>query len=149
MGKQWKQRQTWFSWALKSLQMVIIAKKLRHLLLGRKAMTNPDSMLKISHYFSNKGPYIQNYGFSHSHIWRWELDCKEGWMWKNGCFWTVFLEKTLESPLDCKEIKPVNTKGSQPWIFIGRTDAEVLIPWIPDVKSWCIRKDPDAGKDWR
>ena len=79
----------------------------------------------------------------------WELDHKEGWKQKNWCFWTVVLEKTLESPLDCREIQPVNPKGNQPWVFIGRTDAEASILWPPDVKSWLIRKDPDAGKDWR
>ena len=81
----------------------------------------------------------------------WELDCEESWVLKNWCFWTVVLGKTLESPLDCKEMKPVNPKGNQPWIFIGRTDAEVEAPilWPPDAKSWLIWKDPDAGKDWR
>ena len=93
----------------------------------------------------------QSYGFSRSHVWRWELDHKESWVPKNGCFWTVRLEKTLESPLDCKEIKPVNPKGNQFWIIIGRTDAEAeaLILWPCDVKNWLIRKDPDAGEDWR
>ena len=82
--------------------------------------------------------------------WMWELDCKESWMTKIWCFWTVVLEKTLESPLDCKEIQPVHPKGNQSWIFIGRTnaEAETPIPWPPDVKSWLIGKDPDAGKDW-
>ena len=81
----------------------------------------------------------------------WELDCEEGWAPKNWCFWTVVLEKTLGSPLDCKEIKPVNHKENQPWTFIGRTDAEAEAPifWPPDVKNWVIWKDPDAGKDWR
>ena len=79
----------------------------------------------------------------------WELDCEEGWAPKNWCFWTVVLEKTLESPLDCKEIKVVNPKGCQPWISIGRIDAEALMLWPPDTKSHLIRKDPDAGKDWR
>ena len=90
------------------------------------------------------------YGFSSSHVWMWELDYKESWVPKNWCFWTVVLEKTLESPLDCKEIKPVNPKGNQSWIFIGKTDAEaeILILWPPDSKSWLIGKDPDAGKDW-
>ena len=82
------------------------------------------------------------------HVWMWELDHKEGWGMKNWCFQTVVLEKTLESPLDCKDIKPINPKGSQPWIFIGRTDAEAPVLWLPDVKSWLIGKDPDAGKDW-
>ena len=104
---------------------------------------------KQRHYFTNKGSYSQSCGFSSSHAWMWELDHKKGWALKNGCFQTVVLEKTLESPLDCKEIQPVNPKGNQPWIFIGRTNAEVLILWPPDVKSWLIRKNPDAGKDWR
>ena len=93
----------------------------------------------------------QSYSFSSSHVQMWELDHKEGWVLKNWCFWTVMLEKTLESPLDCKEIKPVNHKGNQPWIFTGRTDAEgeASIFWPPDVKSWLIEKDPDAGKDLR
>ena len=98
-----------------------------------------------------KGPYSQSYGFSSSDVWMWELDHKESWVPKNWCFWIVELEKTLESPLDCKEIKPVNPKGNQSWIFIGRTDAEAEIPvlWPPDEKNWLIWKDPDAGKDWR
>ena len=122
----------------------------RHLLFGRIAMTNLDSILKSRHHFANKGPYSQSYGFSSSHVWMWELDYKEGWSLKN-CFQTVVLETTLESPLDCKESKPVNPKGNQSWIFIGRTDAEVGAPilWPPDAKSRLIGKDPDAGKDWR
>ena len=79
----------------------------------------------------------------------WELDYKESWRLKNWCFWTVVLEKTLESPLDCKEIQPVHPKGNQSWMFIERTDAEAPILWLPDVKNWLIGKDPDAGKDWR
>ena len=86
-----------------------------------------------------------------SRVWMWELDYKESWAPKNWCFWTVLLEKTLEGPLDCKEIQPVHSKGDQSWVFIGRTDdeAETLILWPPDPKSWLIGKDPDAGKDWR
>ena len=101
-------------------------------------------------YFADKGPSSQSYGFPSSHVWMWELDHKESWGPKNWCFWTVVLEKTLESPLDCKEIKPVNSKGNQSWIFIGRTDveAEALILWPPDVKSWLTGKDLDTGKDW-
>ena len=93
----------------------------------------------------------QSYGFSSSHVWMWELDYKEGWAPKNWCFWTVVLEKTLESPLNCTEIKPVHPKGNQPWIFIGRTDAGAETPVLrpPNAKSWIIRKDPDAGKDRR
>ena len=106
---------------------------------------------KKRHYFANKGPYSQSYGFSSSHVWMWELDHKESWALKNWCFWTVVLEKTHESPLDCTEIKPVDPKGNQSWIFIGRTDAEAEAPilWLSDEKSWLIRKDPDTGKDWR
>ena len=97
---------------------------------------------------ANKGPSSQR---SSSHVWVWELDHKEGWVLKNWCFWTVVLEKTLESPLDFKAIQPVHPKGNQSWIFIGRTDAEAEVPivWPPDVKSWLIGKDPDAGKDQR
>ena len=89
--------------------------------------------------------------FFSSHVWMWELDYKESWVLKNWCFWTVVLEKTLESPLDCKEIQPVHPKGNQSWILIGRTDAESETPilWPPDEKNWLIGKDPDAGKDWR
>ena len=98
----------------------------------------------------HKGPSSQSCGFSSSHLWMWELDHNEGWALKNWCFRIVVLEKTLESPLDSK-IKPINPKGSQSWIFIGRTNAEVETPilWPPDGKSWLIGKDPDAGKDWR
>ena len=100
----------------------------RHLLLGRKVMTNLDSILKTRHYFANKGPSSQSYGVSSSHVWMWELDHKESWAPKNWCFWTVVLEKTLESPLDCKESQPVNPKGNHSWIFIARTDAEAEAP---------------------
>ena len=105
---------------------------------------------KQRHYFTNKGLYSQSYGFSSSHKWIWEVDYKESWAPKNWCFWTVVLEKTLESPLDCKKMKPVNTRGNQPWIFIGRTDAEAEAPtlWPPDVKSQLTGNNPDAGKDW-
>ena len=103
------------------------------------------------YYFINKGPSSQSYGFSSRHVWMWELDYKEGWAPKNWCFWTVVLEKTLESPLDSKDIKPANPKGDQSWIFIGRTDAKAETPmvWPPDVKNWLMWKDIDAGKDWR
>ena len=105
---------------------------------------------KQRHYFASKGLSSEGYGFSSSHVWMWELDYKESWAQKNWCFWTVVLEKTLESPLDCKEIQPVHPKGNQSWIFIGRTDeAETPTLWPPDANSWSIWKDPDAGKDWR
>ena len=119
----------------------------RCLLLGRKAMINLDSILKKQiHYFANKCPSSQSYSFSSSHVCMWEC-----WVLKNWCFWTVLLEKTLESPLDCKEIKPVNPKGNKSWIFIGKTDAEAesSILWPLDTKNWLIWKDPHAGKDWR
>ena len=113
-------------------------------------LANLDSVLKIRHYFANRGPYIQNYGVSSSHVWMWELDHKEGWVLRNWCVGTVVLEKTLESPLDYKKIKPVNPRGNQSWIFIRRTDAEAEAPilWPPDVKRPLIGKDPDAGKNW-
>ena len=122
---------------------------LKDLLLGRKAITTLDSILKSSdNYLAYKGPSSQSYGFSSSHVWMWELDHKESWAPKNWCFWTVLLEQTLESPLDSKEIQPVNPKGKQSWIFIGRTDVEAEAPilWPSDVKNWFMGKDPDAGK---
>ena len=106
---------------------------------------------KQRHYFANKGPSSQGYVFSSGHVGMWELDYKESWELKNWCFRTVVLEKTLESPLDCKEIQPVNPKGNQSWIFIGRMDAEAETPllWPPDVKNWLIGKDPKSGNNWR
>ena len=98
----------------KSLQMVITAMKLKDLLLGRKVMTNLDSIFKAETLLANKGLSSQGYGFSCGHVWMWELDCEESWAPKNWCFWSVVLEKTLESPLDCKEIQPVHPKGDQP-----------------------------------
>ena len=122
------------------------------LLLERKAMTNLDSTVKKQRYhFADKGPLSQSYGFSRSHVRMCELDHKEGWELKIWCFQTVVLEKTLESPLDCKEIQPVHPKGNQLWIVIGRTDAEAEAEtptlWPPDVKNQLIGKDPDTGKD--
>ena len=123
----------------------------RCLLLGRKAITNPDSILKSRDYFADKGLSSQSYGFSSSHVWMWELDYKESWVLKHWCFWNMVLEKTLESPLDWKEIQPVHSEGDHSWDFFGRTDAEAEAPilWLPDVKNWLIGKDPDAGKYWR
>ena len=114
-------------------------------------MTNLDSIIKKQrHYFANKSPSSQRYGFSSSHVCMRELDYKESCVPKSWCFWTVVLEKTLESPLDCKEVQLVHPKGDQSWIFIGRTDAEAETPilWPPDVKNWPVWKDPNAGKDW-
>ena len=108
-------------------------------------------MKKQRHYFADKGPSSQSYGFSSGHVWTWELDYKESWEVKNWCFWIVVLGKTLKSPLDCKEIQPVHPKGDQSWVFIGRNDVEAEGPtlWLPDAKNWLICKDPDGGKDWR
>ena len=125
----------------------------RCLLLGRKTMTNLDSILKSRDItLPTKVHLSQGYGFSSSHVWMWELNHTEGWVLKNWCFWTVVLEKTLKSPLDCKEIQPVHPNGNQPWIlFIGSTDAEAEAPILgpPDMKSQLTEKDPDTGKDWR
>ena len=103
---------------------------------------------KQRHYFANKDPSSQSYGFSSSRVWMWELDHKEGWVLKNWCFWTVVLEKTLESPLEYKEIQPVHSKGNQ-FLILIHAEAETPVLWPPDAKNWLIRKDPDAGKDWR
>ena len=139
------------SWPPKSLWMMTVAMKLRHLLPARKAMANLYSILKNRDYFAYKDPYSQSYGFSSSHVWMWELYDKKVWVLMNWYFWTLVLLKTLECPLDRKEIKLVNPERNQSWIFIGRTDAEAEAPvlWQPDAKSWLIGKDPDAGKDWR
>ena len=117
----------------------------------KKSYDKPRQHIKKQRlYFANRGPSSQSCGFSRSHVWIWELDHKESWAPKNWCFWTVVLEKTLESPLDCKEIQPVHPKGDQSWVFTGRTDAEAkaLTLWTLGAKSWLIGKDSDAGKDW-
>ena len=149
MGKQWL---TLFFWAPKSLQMAIAAMKLKDTCsLEWPTYNQPRQHIKKQRpYFINKDPSSQGYGFSSGHVWMWELDHKESWALKNWCFWTVVLEKTLESPLDCKEIQPVHPKGDQYWVFIRRTDVEAETPilWLSDGKSWLIGKDPDAGKDW-
>ena len=144
MGKQWKQCQTVFSWADGDCSHEIR----RCLLLGRKAMTNLDSILKSRDITLPTKVLIVKHSFSSSHVWMWELNYKESWVPKNWCFWTVVLEKTLENTLDCKEIQPVHPKGDQSWIFIGRTDAEAETPilWPPDAKNWLIWKDLMLGK---
>ena len=150
MGKKLKWWQTFLGlqnhsrWWLQSWILKMLAP-------WKKSYDKPRQHIKKQrHHFANKGSYSQNYDFSSGHVWMWELDHKEGWAPKNWCFWTVVLEKTLETPLDCKEIKPVNPKGNQPWIFTGRTDAEAeaIILWPPDEKSPLTGKDPDAEKDW-
>ena len=124
--------------------------KFKMLAPWKKSYGQPRQHIKKQRlYFADKCPSSQSYGFSSSNVWMWKLDHKENWVLKNWCFQTVMLEKTLESPLDCKEIKPVNPKGNQPWILIGRTDAEAPILWPPDAKTQLIGKDPNARKDWR
>ena len=151
MEKQWKQEETLFWGAPKSQQMVTAVMKLKDTPCKKSYDQPTQHIKKQRHYSANKGPSSQSCGISSSHVWKWELDSKESWVLKNWCFWTVVLEKTLESPLDCKETQPVHPKGSQSWIFIGRTNTEDETPtlWPPDVKNWLIGKDPDAGKDRR
>ena len=151
MGNRWGDSgnsvRLYFVGAPKSLQMVIAAMKLK----DTYSLEGYSWHIKKQRYcFVHKGPPSQGYGFSCSNVWMWELDYKENWAPKNWWFWTVVLEKTLESPLDCKEIQPVHPKGNQSRVFIGRTDteAETSILWPPDVKNWLIWKGPDAGKDW-
>ena len=118
----------------------------------KKSYGQPKQLIKKQrHYFANKRLSSLGYGFSSGRVQMWELDHQESWVPKNGCFWTVVLEKTPETPLDCKEVQPVHAKGNQFWLFIGRTDAEAETPilWPPDGKKWLIGKDPDVGKAWR
>ena len=132
--------------------MVTAAMKLKDTYSWKESYDQPRQHIqKQRHYFANKGLSSQSYGFSSSRVWMWELDYKESWVPKNWCFWTVMLEKTLESLLDFKEIQPVHLKGDQSWVFLGRTDAEAERQYFrpPHVKRWLIGKDPDAGKDWR
>ena len=147
MGKQWKQCHTILGGCKITTDDDCSHEIKRRLLLGRKFITNLDSILKSRDIiFANKGPFSQSYAFSSGHVWMWELDYNESWVPKNWCFWTIVLEKTLESLLDCKEIQPVHPKGNQSWIFTGRTDAEAeaSILWPPDAKNWLAGKDPDA-----
>ena len=123
----------------------------RRLLLGRKVTSNLDSILKSRDItLPTKVHLSQGYGFSSSHVWMWEFDCEESWVPKNWCFWMVVLEKTLESPLDCKEMQPVHSEGDQPWDLFGRNDAKAETPvlWPPHAKNWLIAKDSDAGSYW-
>ena len=145
MGKQWKQWQTLFLGAPKSLQMVTAAMKLKDASPWKKSYDQRRQHIKKQrHYFTNKRLSSQSYGFSSSHVWMWELEYKESWAQKIWCFWTVVLEKTLESPLDCKEIQAVHPKGNQSWIFFGRTETEAETPilWPPDSKNWLTGKRP-------
>jgi len=152
MGRQWKQWQIYFGGGgvQNPCRCWLQEWNEKTLTPWKKSYDQPRQHIKKqSHYFANKGPSSQVYGFSSSHVQMWELDYKESWAPKNWCFWIMVLEKTLESPLDCKEIQPVHPKGNQSGIFIGRTDveAETLILWPPDVKNWLTGKDPDTGKD--
>ena len=128
--------------------MVTVATKLKNACSLKGKLDKPRRcIIKQRHHFANKDPYSQSYGFSSSHVWIWELDYKEGWVLKNWCFWIMVLEKNLESPLDSKEIKPVNLKENQPWTFTGRTaEVETLIHWPSDIKSRLIGKDPDLRR---
>ena len=150
MGKQWKQCQTLFGGSSKITADGDCSHEIKRcLLLGRKAWPR-QHIKKQRHYFANKGPSSQRYGFSSSHIWMLELEYKESREPNNWCFWTVVLEKTLESPLDCKEIQLIHSEGDQPWDFFGGNDAEAETPvlWPPPVNSWLIGKNSGAGKDW-
>ena len=154
MANRWSNngnRDRLFFWAPESLQMVTAAMKLKDTSWKTNCEQPRQHIKKQRHYFANKGLSSQSYGFTTSHVQMWELDCEEGWVPKNWCFWTVVLEKTLESPLDYKEIQPVHPKGNQSWVFIGRTDVEAETPilWPADAKSCFIWKDPDAGKHLR
>ena len=152
MGKQWKQWLTLFWGAKNHCRWWLKPWNSKMLTPWKESYDQPRQHIKKQrHYFANKSPSCQGYGFSSGHVWMLELDSKEVWALKNWCFWTVVLEKTLESPLNCMKIQPVHSKGNWSWVFIGRTDvkAETSILWPPDAKSWLIWKDPDAGKDWR
>ena len=152
MANRWGNSDRLFWGAPKSLQMVTAAMKLKDTYSLKGKLWPPRQHIKKQrYYYANKSSSSQNYGFSSSHVCIWELDHKESWVPKNWGLWTVVLEKTLESPLDYKEIQEVHPKGNQSWIFIERTDAEADTPilWPPDVKNWLIWRVPDAGKDWR
>ena len=146
MANKWVKRKQWqtlFSWAPESLRMVTAAMKLKDACSLEKSYDKPrQHVQKQRHHFADKCSYSQSYGFSCSHIRMWELKHKKGWALKNWCFWTVVLQKTLENPLDCKEIQPVHPKGNQSWMFTGRTDveAETSILWPPDAKNWLTKK---------
>ena len=151
MGKQWKQWEILFWGVPQSLQMVTTAMKWKPLAPWNISYDQPRQHIKKQrHYLTNKSPSSQIYGFPNSYVWMWELDYKESWMPKNWCFWTLVLEKTLESPLDSKAIQPVHPKGHHiPEYSLVYWIAETPILWPPDVKNWLTRKDPDAGKNRR
>ena len=149
MGKQWEQWQTFFSWAPKSLQIVTAAMKLKNACSLKKSYDQLRQHIKKQrHYFANKGLSSQDYGFSSGHVRIWKLDCKESWVPKNWCFWTVVLEKTLESPLDCKEIQLVHPKGDQSWVFIGRIMLKLKLQYFGHLmrRADSFEKTPMLGK---
>ena len=150
MGKQWKEIVSDFIfWGSKITADGDCSHEIKRcLLLGRKVMTNLDSIFK-SRDITLPTNVCQGYGFSSDQVWMWELDCEESWAPKNWCFWTVVLEKTQKSPLECKEIQPVHSED-QPWVYFGGNDAEAATPvfWPPHAKCWRIGKDSDAGRDW-
>ena len=151
MGKQWKQWLTIFLGSKITADGDCSHEIKRHLLLARKVMTNLESIFKSRDItLPTKVHLSQGYGFSCGRVWIWELDCEEGWALKYWFFWSVVLEKTLESPLDCKKFQPVHSEGDQPWDFFGRNDAEAETPvlWPPHAKSGLIGKDSDAVRDW-
>ena len=150
-GNNGKSDRLYFLGLQKSLQMVTAAMKLKDACsLEEKLWPSRQHIKKERHYFADKGSSSQSYGFSSGHVWMWELDCDKSWAPKNWCFWTVVLEKILESPLDCKEIQPVHSEADQSWVFIGRNDVKAETPelWPPHTKSWLIRKNSDARRDW-
>ena len=155
MGEQWKWWETFFFFCGGDSKITADGacshEMKRCLLLGRKVMTNLDSILKSRDITLPTKVHLVKAMVFPVVMYGWELDYKESWAPKNWCFWTMMLEKTLKSPLDCKEIKPVNPTENQSWIFIGSTDAEAEAPifWPPDMKNWLIGKDPDSGKDWK
>ena len=155
MANWWETMETVIDFILWGSKITVdgdCSREIKTLAPWKKTYDQPRQHIKKQrHYFAYKSPSSRYFGFSSSHVWMWELDYKESWAPKNWCFWIVVLEKTLESPLDCKKIKPVNPKGNESWICIGKTDAKAEAPvlWPPDAKNWLIGKDPDAGKDWR
>ena len=155
MENRWETRETVTNFIFSGSKITVdsdCSHEIKTLAPWKKSYVKPRwHIKKQGYYFANKYLCSQSNGFSSNHTWMWELNLKEGWMLKNWCFQTVVLEKTLESPLDCKEIQPVHPKGNRSWIFIGRTDAEAETPilWPLNAKNWLIGKDPDAGKEWR
>ena len=152
MGKQWKQWQTLFFWGSKITADDDCSHEIKILAPWKESYDQPRQPIKKQrHYFANKGLISQRYGFSSSYVWMWEMDCEEGWAPKNWCFWTVVLEKTLESPLNYKKIQPVHPKGNQSWYSLEGLMLKLKLQYFGHLiqRHWLIWKDPDVGKDWR